>query len=638
MSKQQVPLLLAASIALALSCSTLPAVSSPSPTVVNHAPISAAPALIDLREVYPALSTANSEQTRQFLAERVFDANRPTLKSSGKIPIALVDVRLLSSEEIIEAARTLFEFGVPLAIYQPRHVTHEDSNRTFELFGFASKSDLTIYTKGTKSGIRTFSTFVDNDHAPSDTEDRIARMTRDIEEHLNSASTESIDSSFPDNNPVIEVVDTKYEDDGNFITQKATVARDSSPARDNFVVVYETQESMWNPHRRSLGQRLYPWHDMARRYSVKHRLSESHDARLAATEFSPRQSLTAVDVSDKVTTKTSFGFGLDSEASNSLGPDGSSSVKPKFGFNFGKDATRENGISYQIDDFYVLASQSFENRTYQQSWLFHLAESVEKAARKNNFAPTPLTPGMRMIEAETLSKWVISAKANGILTLSAVTSATTAIRDIAGKPLMTLAETDNLSIDLSSPFLTREPTVMLKSKANEGLCLVNPGSTFTTVRLGQCDSRPSNRAAQWYLDPDERYVSRLDGRCLAVSATSSAEVWMANCGQSLNQKWYWASDRIQSRHDGGDKGWRLYVDGSSVKARIDPRKQSVIPDNVNHVLLAPWSNYPQAPVPGATIPKFNGKQSDVPAQWISGQREVTPSERWMPIPLRQYRQ
>jgi hypothetical protein len=193
-----------------------------------------------------------------------------------------------------------------------------------------------------------------------------------------------------------------------------------------------------------------------------------------------------------------------------------------------------------------------------------------------------------------------------------------------------------IAVDLHSPYLHREPVVVLQSKENAGRCLINDGGGKAAV--GPCSTDIGNRAGQWYLDALERYVSRLDGRCLAVNTHGESEVELAACDTGIEQKWYWAADRVTSRYQGGGNGWRLFVEGSRGMARIDPGRQQVIPDNPHHVLLAPWSTYPGAPTPGATIPTLNGVQPQIPVTWIRAYADVPPTERWEPVALRQYKE
>lgn len=183
-------------------------------------------------------------------------------------------------------------------------------------------------------------------------------------------------------------------------------------------------------------------------------------------------------------------------------------------------------------------------------------------------------------------------------------------------------------IDLSSPYLTRSPTILIQSLAGLGKCLQ---ADHGTVELAACDK--GKRSQQWNLEADSTYRNRANGACL-TTAPDVGDVTTTACeANALNQQWKWSADRIHSMYDGGET-WRLHVREGALNAKFDASRHQRMAPNPNHFLLRPWSSYPSAPSKTDWVPTLSGRPSDF--QRLPGYeyREVETTERWQTIALR----
>jgi hypothetical protein len=183
-------------------------------------------------------------------------------------------------------------------------------------------------------------------------------------------------------------------------------------------------------------------------------------------------------------------------------------------------------------------------------------------------------------------------------------------------------------IDLSSPYLTRSPTILIQSLAGLGECLQ---ADTGVVELALCDK--GKRSQQWNLEADSTYRNRANGACLTAAPGDGGVTTEACEAHALTQQWKWSADRIHSMYDGGET-WRLHVRGQMLNAKFDPSRHQRMAANPNHFLLRPWSSYPAAPSEKDWVPTLSGRQPDF--QKLPGYeyREVETSERWQTIALR----
>ena len=444
--------------------------------------------------------------------------------------------------------------------------------------------------------------------------------------------------------PRMIVRDTAIAPDGSgaSVTQQMTLLRDSTARRDNFVVLAKsefnavpgingvTQGSTFIPAVYALEQQF-------------HFNSQGTPLLVPALidRYPTSTTQTKLDFNQTRSTTTSYGFNLSREQSAGLsGKTPDASAKTAFGFNFGKSHVEQSDFNFSIDDYYI-AVRDLTRSPLSRSliWDFKLADRILNDVFYFGGNERRITPMMRTAYAQTLAAWEMPAQYSGDFTLRAQATITNTVITRSRselRPDVRRQPTSTLNIPGRLPFLTRETTVFLQSKQGNGSCLVDG---FSGVFLANCpvpgsSSYLNTYDAQWQLDADKRYVNRQTGRCLQVDVAGGGVV-TAPCSLSLNQQWEWRADRLYSLYNASDDNWRLHVVNGRVRARIDPAIYQDLPTNPNHALLIPWSNYPSAPVRGATVPTLaSGTQPLIPNDWLRF-RGVNSSEIWSVVPLRQ---
>jgi len=672
MPKPSLPLMIAACTLGAVSTRAGAQFSTaykPETISADLAPLANRPAIVDLTDVYGLLTPVSKAATRALLAERSIDSIRTMPAHRGPLDVALVDARALDDSQVLDETGALFDAGMPIAVFIPAGVSAEARGKIARLFGAASEADLAIYTKKQGGGVRVFSTDVGQSLVYADTATRMRHFQQAVADHLAAMDqgnrllvTENRQANQPigngsnsDHLPIIEFTDTTFGSAGQSLTREITVIRDSTASKDNFNVILKTSGLIKGGS--DVAPKCYfrripvkcpslfvPPH--TEYYYIEAMLDYGKNAQPTVASIYPEtDNRTDITYNHTRSETTNFGFNLGADAEKALAGNPASAIKPSFGFNFGKSYTKSTSITFTVKDYSLAVESRHEEPNYypcsncvrppgvRNTWKYQVSRQILERFMDDG----TMTPTMQQFAPQSYSSWTFKAS-GGKHPIKIAAASSVVQKNSFGRssgPVIRV-KTGAVTIDLDSPYLHREPVVILQSKENMGRCLVNDGRGAAT--LDTCSRDINRRAGQWYLDSFDRYVSRLDGRCLAVNTRDARQVEVVACNDGNAQKWYWAADRINSKLNGGDSGWRLFVEGNTVKARIDSTWQQVIPNNPNQVLLKPWSTYPSAPIAGATIPTLGTPQPQVPEAWVRTFRNVPSAERWEPIALRQYKE
>ncbi|MBT2119798.1 RICIN domain-containing protein [Dyella sp. LX-66] len=613
-------------------------------------PLSPGPALVELSDIYALLTTAPADAVRARMARRAVDSSRTVPAIESELDVALVDARRLGDPKVRDETLALFDAGMPVAVFTPPATAATERSHAAGLFGIASEADLAIYAKKPERGMRVFSTHVDARPELAPKAARIQRFEQTVAEYLASIADPRANATplrqlrhagspgHPDHLPIIELTDTTFGDNGQYLTRDVAVIRDSAASRDQFQVTVKTSGLIQGGSDKVSQQ----CHAAVRKcaftsaYMVHVLLDYGSHAQPAMLQAFPETTgLTSISHNQNLSRTTSYGFNLDVAAEAALSATPGATIKTSFGYRHGKEHAKSTAMSFEVKDYATVqeATRLPENNVLQNTWSYRIEEKAIQALVSDGTT----TPAMRQFAPQSYSLWTLSAaRAKGEIRIFAKTSVYQRNLHAFSSVHAFRVSAPALRIDLDSPYLHREPVVILQSKENAGRCLVNDGNGAALP--GACSRAPADKAGQWYLDAFDRYVSRLDQRCLTVHEQGELQVGLADCGDGEHQKWYWAADRINSKYNGGDSGWRLFVDGDTVNARIDPQRQQVLPNNPNHALLDPWSTYPGTPVAGATIATLSGVQPQVPDAWARSYGDVPSNERWEPVALRQYKE
>ncbi|NII74110.1 hypothetical protein FHW84_002695 [Dyella sp. SG562] len=637
-----------------------PPVPHPHAISADLAPLASRPALVELSEVYALLTPASKAMTRSLLARRSIDSFHAMPPSHGPLDVALIDARALEDDKVLNETGALFDAGLPVAVFIPEETSADARGKVATLFGAASEAGLAVYARKAGGGVRVFSTDVDRSLAYADTAERVRHFQQAVADHLAAIERGGKqpepdfrqirqapgNGSNPDHLPIVEFTDTTFGSGGQSLTREITVIRDSTASKDQFNVIMKTSGLIKGGADVAPQCRPVACIGYTQYYLVDAMLDYGRNAQPTVARTLPETtSLTDLTYNHTESETTSFGFNLGADAEKALAGNPAAAIKPSFGFNFGKSYTKSTSITFTVKDYSTAVESRHEEPNYypcngcarppgvRNTWKYQISQEILNRFRDDR----TMTPAMRQFAPQSYSSWTFKVS-GGKHPIKLAASSSVVQRNGLGRssgPVVRV-KTSAVTIDLDSPYLHREPVVILQSKENAGRCLINDGRGAAT--LGTCSRDVTRRAGQWYLDSFDRYVSRLDGRCLAVNERNARQVEVVACNDRSAQKWYWAADRINSKLNGGDSGWRLFVDGNAVKARIDPKRQQVIPNNPNQVLLNPWSTYPKAPVAGATIPTLGTPQPQVPEAWVRTFRDIPSTERWEPVALRQYKE
>lgn len=372
--------------------------------------------------------------------------------------------------------------------------------------------------------------------------------------------------------------------------------------------------------------------------------------------WAPRGSAaTSFTIAETHSTSTGFSLSLSPELAHALNEAGVSSPSQKVGFNasFQSSTEHSESLQYQVQD-YALGASVIEQGL--ERWnAGHFEGTHEGAPRRvlewtHSLAPTirddrnyffgsgvgnpasKITPAMRSLSPQHASSWEVPAHAEMGMELNAGSRIDDVVSldgyRVARQPSMAHVRARVL-IWPSSVWLTREPTVLLRTQSGNGGCLMaaTDDRGHDDVNVQPCSERDVEweLGAQWQLDNFQRYYNRGTGKCLALDTLNSRappSITLQTCTLAANQSWEWRADRLHNRHDGGTQGYLLAFEHD----RVVP-VPSAIPLNPHHALMVPWSTYPFSPVQGSFIPSLGGPPQQVPPSWI-GLPVVPASARW----------
>ncbi|MGY3228864.1 hemolysin [Luteibacter sp. HA06] len=373
-------------------------------------------------------------------------------------------------------------------------------------------------------------------------------------------------------------------------------------------------------------------------------------------------------ISEEIASKSTLTASIAPDYARGLNKDGIFyQGKVPFSLAWASETSERSVVEMTVEDYSVSATAKTYPWGLASTWTFPLASDIggnPDYFGKEKLSTKKMTPMMREASLATASEWRVDGNyektilvasrgtvENRRFTWSGVRDdpkagasvfhdrASIDAFDPSEKGLPWEMDTNDASvgdaqpwvvskIDLSSPYLTRSPTILIQSLAGLGECLQADNGK---VELAPCDK--GKRSQQWNLEADSTYRNRANGACL-TAAPGDGDVTTKACeAHALNQQWKWSADRIHSMYDGGET-WRLHVRERMLNAKFDPSRHQRMAANPNHFLLRPWSSYPSAPSEKDWVPTLSGRQPDF--QKLPGYeyREVETSERWQTIALR----
>lgn len=527
------------------------------------------------------------------------------------------------------------------------------------IFGLSSSSALTIYVRDTDGSPHL--------HTVAELPESIGerqQLARTLIESIDTPSTalrvpkQSTAVPSPDGVelvalPVMVFTETQYASSGNgaFATVRGEIVRSSGRTHDALVMSAKSTHNLKPHHNGKSGSSII----VPGTYEYYLRLStpDNSGTKPLLSESRPASSpATNLNISESHTTTTSYGFGLSREVSAGLSKEGPTvGAKAAFSFDFSRSYSTTNALSFTVQDFSIGANavqdQAHTSRVY---WRMPLASAIASTADYFGRSPneSKMTPSMRQVTAEGSAVWFIPGTYTGTMSLSAGGKIDNLEFDgsaIEHKPDPRYQPTASVSIRADSPYLTREVTVFIQSKAGNGGCLRDEHGV---VVLRQCpDVAQGNWIedlhAQWQLDSQGRYFNRGSRKCMRILTSGLApggggEIVMQHCSVNRDQRWEWQADRIHTLYGDGHPEWRMFVGpGDIVGVRTTGKREyQPIPVNPYHALLNPWSSYPRAPGSAEFVPKLG----DVgPNQPVSDEvKQLGPplaQERWELIVLRQ---
>lgn len=582
----------------------------------------------------------------------------PNVVPQSDLPVAWFNDQALLADGRHGEAIAAYRRGWPVAVLRGAETDPELDNILQGIFGLSSSAVLAIYIRGhggepqlhTVSELPTSS--VERQRLARTLADAVAGTPR--YPHSPPPSTrESSDGAELVALPKLVFTETQYANSGNgaSVTVRGEVVRDSGRAHDVLLVSGKSTQNL-KPHHngKSGSQVIVP---AAYRYFLRLFTPDNQGTLPKLSESRPASSpSTELNISESHTTKTSYAFGLSADVSKGLSKQGPTvGAKAAFSFDFSRAYETTNALSFTVRD-YSIAANALQpvSQTAQVTWELPLAPAI--ASRDDYFGRTPdegrMTPSMKQVTAEGSAVWSIPGTYSGTMSLSA--GAEIANIAYSGDSRERLPDprpqpTASVTVRADSPYLTREVTVFIQSKAGNGGCLRDDNGT---VALGQCPDTTTpgwidDLHAQWQLDSLGRYYNRGSRRCMQIltsgqAPNSSGEIITRPCSINRDQRWEWQADRIHALHGDGYPEWRMFVGpGNIIGVRTSGKPEyQPIPANPYHPLLSPWSSYPSAPGSRDFIPKLDGFGPNEPV--ADEVKELGPplaGERWELVVLRQ---
>jgi len=582
-------------------------------------------------------------------------ASRSSTADTGEVLLWFTDVAL---QRVTPRASALAAYrrGVPVAVLRGPADPQTDTV-LHGLFGVASAAQLAVYRRGPDGTVHVHSVA----ELPTSAQARL-QVADQLRHGLTRPLPALPTAALPDNAdedaqlialPRLVYTDTEYASSGNgaSATVRAELVRDSGRAYDVLTLSASSQHNL-KPHHNGLSGRsiIVPGRY---RYFMRLHTPDNTGTQPTLMGAQPLSSpSTDLRIDESHTTTTRYGFGLSREVSAGLqGKVPTAAAKASFSFDFSREYSTTNALSFTVKDYSIAASAdqpaAQASRTY---WDLPLAPYIASKADYFGSRPGPgrMTPSMRQVTAQGSAAWFMPGTYAGTLNLLA--GATIDNLEFKGNAIDAVPDplpqpTAGVSIDTRSPYLTREVTVFIQSKAGNGGCLRDRNGV---VVIAPCpDTGQGNWMedlhAQWQLDSHGRYYNRGSKNCMQIltqglDPTGDGEIVTRRCTTQRDQRWEWQADRIHTLHGDGHPDWRMFVGpGNIVGVRTTglPEYQP-IPANPYHPLLNPWSSYPRAPGSADFIPRLGELGDNPPVSEEIKKLSASPArERWELVVLRQ---
>ncbi|QDE39066.1 RICIN domain-containing protein [Luteibacter pinisoli] len=376
------------------------------------------------------------------------------------------------------------------------------------------------------------------------------------------------------------------------------------------------------------------------RYEVAHEVNVPGEATTVQKWFPVSDGRTSIQYTKTDETEISVGVNLGNGASEDGQANVSLAAKIPFNATFGYTHKESQSLSYAFQD-YSLAARTV-NGGRRMMWEAPISPRLTNVlidgvrADSVDLTEKRMTPMMRTAHMPAWSVWEVNGASEATARVTVTGGYTLQEHKwwwngpewvSSGPDERRVTAEASFDLDLSSPYLTREITVLLRSSADGGQCIAQRGSDAV---MATCD--PRDRAQMWGLTPERNYVNRSTGDCLEADI-GKRRVGVSACSFRTAHGWQWRADRIHSEE--GESRHRLYVEDGELKVVVEPGQFDDIPENPHNPLLKPWAGYPRAPLEGELQPApFRTQAGTIPAGWAGIYGATSASQRWTPIVLR----
>lgn len=366
-------------------------------------------------------------------------------------------------------------------------------------------------------------------------------------------------------------------------------------------------------------------------YRFTHQLTAQQVVPVLVNSAPASDSRTDFNYSETKTNGFSIGGTLGSEFGGTKAENITYAAKSPFNVNFGLSYSHSKTMSYAFQDYSLIATQNGSKLTWNAPIDPKLrAVLVERlTAGMPVLTEARMTPMMRSASLESYTLWELPGNYTGTATVNIGGGYDLNRREWwwDRSQVKSLHVTDvhdaaqQYTLDLNSPFLTREMTVLIRSADGVGKCMSQNASSG--VSLESCAASNANQL--WGLDSENRYVNRASNRCLSVRETDGALVTNI-CALDNRQQWEWQADRLHSLYN---RNWRLYASGSRLKVIPDGSMHfQDTPKNVFNPLNIPWASYPRAPSIHDVMPSHLGPSPQISPEWVDRYQGVDTRQRW----------
>jgi hypothetical protein len=366
-------------------------------------------------------------------------------------------------------------------------------------------------------------------------------------------------------------------------------------------------------------------------YRFTHQLSAQQIVPVLVNSAPASDSRTEFKFSETKTNGLAIGGTLGSEFGATKAENITYAAKSPFNVNFGLNYSHSKSLSYDFKDYSLITSQNGSKLT----WNAPIDPKLKGILVDRFTAGMPIlseermTPMMRSAPLESYTLWELPGNYTGQATVSIGGGYDLNRREwwwdrtqVRSRQVTDLYEAaEQYTLDLNSPFLTREMTVLIRSAEGVGKCMAEGADAH--VSLQSCAA--SNGSQLWGLDSENRYVNRASQRCLSVRETDGALVTQT-CALDNRQQWEWQADRLHSLYN---RDWRLYSENSRLKVIPDDSMHfQDTPKNVFNPLNIPWASYPRAPSLHDVMPNHLGNSPQISPEWVERYQGVDTRQRW----------